>query len=164
MSINLDDIAGAYTRVQRSIIRGQEDAIDFNNEEQLDTWARDQNIVDAAFFVLIFGQLEGRITKLAARKVEREDQKNALRDAKFIQRLKIALPHQEDLRDEIEDWYSVRSDPAHGRGIASGYEIGPLLARAREIDALLIIYAEMNVTEPPDSVKLEGTIGPSPTA
>ncbi len=38
----------------------------------------------------------------------------------------------------VSDRYSVRSAPAHGGAIASGYDIRAVLTRAREIDALLI--------------------------
>jgi hypothetical protein len=137
-AISLDDIANAYRRAQRSIVRGMEDAADFDDDARFAALERDQNIVDAAFFVLIFGQLEKRITDLAIHKAKRQNEKSALRDAKFEKRLEIALRDQPDLRREIEDWYSVRSDPAHCTGIASGYDIGAVLTRAREIDALLI--------------------------
>lgn len=135
-ALGLDELANAYRRTQRFITRGMEDALEFNDEAQFDTLDQDRNIIDAAFFVLIFGQLERRITDLAIRKVQPQ-QRNAMREAKFEKRLEIALPNDESLRDEIESWYSNRNAPAHGSGIASGYEIADVLARARQIDQLL---------------------------
>jgi hypothetical protein len=135
--VSLDDLDNAYRRVRRSIARSMEDAADFNDNAVFDALARDQNIVDAAFFVLIFGQLENRITILAVQKVQQVAKKNALRDAKFEKRLEIALREHADLKSEIEDWYVVRSDVAHGGGIAAGYDIGAVLTKTRAIDKLL---------------------------
>lgn len=103
MPISFDDIDAAYRRARRSIMRGLEDAADFDDDAQFAALERDQDIVDAAFFVLIFGQLEKRITDLAVRKVYRQQEKNALRGHKFEKRLEIALRDQPDLRKEIED-------------------------------------------------------------
>jgi hypothetical protein len=87
--------------------------------------------------VLIFGQIERLITELAARKVNRAEERSALREAKFERQLEIALRDERVLRNEIADWYSLRNAPAHGQGIASGYGIGKVLLTARVIDALL---------------------------
>jgi hypothetical protein len=97
----------------------------------------DQIIVDAAFFVLIFGQLERRITDLAVQKMKREEEKTALRDARFERRLEIALGDDHKLRLGVEEWYSVRSDVVHGERIAATYHVARVLARARQIEALL---------------------------
>ncbi len=135
--IGLDDLAQAYRRVERSIYRGMEDAVDFNDEVRLDALDRDRTIVDAAFFVLIFGQLENRVTQLALQTVSEPKQQQALREAKFEKRLEIALRGRGELRREIKGWCSIRNDVAHGESIASGYEIKSVLSRAEEIDALL---------------------------
>src|SRR5436309_9218865 len=74
-AISLDGIANAYRRAQRSIVRGMEDAADFDDDARFAALELDQNIVDAAFFVLIFGQLERRITDLAVHKVKRQNQR-----------------------------------------------------------------------------------------
>lgn len=52
--ISLDDIGGTYARVARSIERAMEDAADFNDGARFSVLERDQIIVDAAFFVLIW--------------------------------------------------------------------------------------------------------------
>jgi len=135
--IGLSELAQAYQRVERSIYRGMEDAVDFNDDARLDVLERDQTIVDAAFFVLIFGQLENRITQLALQKDSRESHRQGLRESKFEKRLGLALRGRADLQAEIEGWYSIRNDVAHVESIASGYEIKTVLARAEEIDALL---------------------------
>ncbi len=115
------------------------DALAFDNEEKFELLDRDRNIVEAAFFVLIFGQLERRVTELAVRKVSGQSvrHKAAMRDAKFERRLEVALGDDPALRTEIEAWYSVRNIPAHGSGIASGYEISAILSSARQIDKQL---------------------------
>jgi hypothetical protein len=136
-AISLDDIGGTYARVSRSIERAMEDAADFNDGARYAALKRDQIIVDAAFFALIFGQIERRISELAARKVNRAKEKSALREAKFERRLEIALRDDRVLRNEIAHWYSIRNAPAHGQGLASGYDIGKVLLTARVIDALL---------------------------
>ncbi|QXX73935.1 hypothetical protein [Methylovirgula sp. HY1] len=135
--IGLDELADAYKRVRRSIARNMEDAADFDNQPIFDALDKNQTIVDAAFFVLIFGQLENRINALAQQKISDSKQRQALREGKFEKRLEIALRNQSDLRMEIEGWYRVRNDAAHGESIASGYEIEAVLERAREIEKLL---------------------------
>ena len=136
--VSLDDLAGAYRRVRRSIARGMEDAADFDDNAAFDALARDQNIVDAAFFVLIFGQLENRITTLAMQNLQQPTKQSALRAAKFAKRLDIALGGYLDLKDGIEDWYVVRSNVAHGGEIAAGYDIGAILVKTRAIEKLLV--------------------------
>jgi hypothetical protein len=136
-AVSLDDIGNAYSRVQRSIQRGMEDAADFGDELRWSALTRDQIIVDAAFFILIFGQLERCITDLAVYNVKRVEAKTALRDAKFERRLEIALRDDRGFRDRIEGWYSVRSDVVHGQDIAAAYDVGAVLATARQIEALL---------------------------
>jgi len=136
-AVSLDDIEKAYHRAQRSMSREIDEALEIIDDAQFDAWARDKNIVDAGFFILIFGQLERRITDIAVHKVNGPKHQRALRDAPFEKRLEIALRGQPDLIEQIEDWYAVRNDPAHGQHIASGYDIPEVLARAREVDAIL---------------------------
>jgi hypothetical protein len=137
LAISLDDIGGTYARVQRSIERAMEDAADFGDERRWSALVLDQIIVDAAFFVLIFGQLERRITDLAVQKMKREEEKTALRDARFERRLEIALRDDHKLRLGIEEWNSVRGDVVHSERIAATYHVARVLARARQIEALL---------------------------
>jgi|SRR5579884_824555 len=66
MPVSLDELEAAYRRVSRSLYRAQEDALDFAAEEIVATLERQQTIIDAAFFILIFGQVEARINGLAA--------------------------------------------------------------------------------------------------
>lgn len=112
--IGLNELAEAYKRVRRSINRSMEDAADFDSEAMFDALHKDRLIVDAAFFILIFGQLENRINALAQQKITELSQRRALRESKFEKRLEIALRDQTSLKTEIEGWYGVRSDAAHG--------------------------------------------------
>ncbi len=137
--LGLDELANAYRRVQRLITLGMEDALEFDNEDKFELLDKDRNIVDAAFFVLMFGQLERRITELAVQKVSGQSSrhKSAMREAKFEKRLAVALGNNPAMLKEIEAWYALRNIPAHGSGIASGYEISAVLSRAQQIDKQL---------------------------
>lgn len=136
--IGLDELREAYKRVQRSINRSTEDAADFDNEAMFSALDKDQTIVDAGFFVLIFGQLENRINALARQRTTQPNHWDALRSLDFERRLDIALRNESSLKREIGGWYRVRNDAAHGESIASGYEIEAVLERARAIEALLL--------------------------
>jgi hypothetical protein len=130
-AVGLDDLADTYQRAQQAITRAIENATALE---------QDQDIVDDGFFLLIFGQIERRITDLAVEMVNRAEEKEYLRgrNAPFDRKIGIALrDHADELKGDISTWYGVRNDIAHGKSLASGIEIGPVLARAREIDALL---------------------------
>jgi hypothetical protein len=93
-AVPLDELEIAYRRVSRALYRAQEDALDFSAEEIIAALERDQTIVDAAFFVLIFGQVESRINGLASSRLTRPEQRSAIREAKFEQRLARLCPVQ----------------------------------------------------------------------
>jgi|SRR5271163_4426642 len=139
-AISLEELENAYRRVSRALYRAQEDALDFAAEEIITALERDQTIVDAAFFVLIFGQVESRINGLASSQLTRPEQRAALREAKFGQRLGKALPGAgwRRVREELEGWYQTRNRAAHGEELAGGYNISGIFERARELDALLL--------------------------
>jgi hypothetical protein len=113
---SLTEFEGAYRRVTRALYRAQEDALDFLAENIIEALEREQTIIDAAFFILIFGQIEFRINELAATQLARPDQQAAVRGARFQHRLAIALPgvQFELIRDEIAVWYRQRNRVAHG--------------------------------------------------
>ena len=68
-SVSLEDLRGAYRRTSSRIYRILEDGYDFSTEAYLiETLDRDARIIDAAFFVLIFGQIENRLNGLAAQR------------------------------------------------------------------------------------------------
>lgn len=90
-AVSLDELESAYRRVSRALYRAQEDALDFVAEEIIAALEREQTIIDAAFFILIFGQIERRINELAATRLKRADQRAAIRERRFEQRLGIAL-------------------------------------------------------------------------
>ena len=99
---------------------------------------RDALIIDAAFFVLIFGQIENRINELAAIKMETETRRRALREQKFEKRMELALPGvgNKSVRGEIAGWYSLRNDAAHGERL-SEYNIDTVFERAEWLEAIL---------------------------
>jgi hypothetical protein len=75
--ISLSDIEAAYRGVSRALYRAQEDALDFIADEIIRVLERDQMIVDAAFFILIFGQIESRINALASSRLSRPAERTA---------------------------------------------------------------------------------------
>lgn len=137
--IGLDELEATYKRVSRSLYRAQEDALDFEAEAIIAALEREQTIIDAAFFLLAFGQIEKRINLLAASRLEREAERAGLRRLPFERRLTMALPSdaQKRLREEIANWYELRSRAAHGAFIASEYNISAVFLRTRELEARL---------------------------
>jgi hypothetical protein len=135
--LTLDDLEGAYRRISRAVHRAQEDAYEFTAADAWDALERDELILDAAFFGLLFGQLEKRINRLAERSLTKESEKQALRSQPFERRLQMALPHQVTSRDEIWGWYRLRRGVAHGDPLASEFNFPAVLQRARELDTLL---------------------------
>lgn len=136
--IGLDAIESAYRRISRAAYRAVEEAYDFVAEEIISALEQDQAILDAAFFILVFGQLERRIDQFAGaipqpQPLARGRQKN------FGSRLGTALPGkgQRLRRREIEQWYALRNRAAHGEEIAAGYNLRAIIARARELEAEL---------------------------
>jgi hypothetical protein len=96
-SVSLGELRAAYKRTSIRIYRILEDGYDFSAENALiEALDRDALIIDAAFFVLVFGQIENRINELAARRVAIE-RRRALRGQKFEQRMSLAL-HGEFIR------------------------------------------------------------------
>jgi hypothetical protein len=93
MAVGLDDIANAYKRAQRAITRTLEDLNELDALNAIAALEHDRNIIDVAFFVLIFGQIERRITDLAVQRVQREAEKDYLRgrNASFERRIEMAL-------------------------------------------------------------------------
>lgn len=139
-SITLEELRAAYRRTSSRIYRILEDGYDFSAENMLiDALNRDALIIDAAFFVLIFGQIENRVNQLATMKLETEPRRRALREQKFERRMELALPGAENktIRDEIAGWYSLRNDAAHGEHLA-GYDINAVLDRVDQLDVMLM--------------------------
>ena len=137
--IGLDELEAAYRRVSRARDRALEDAYEFAIEAMVTALERDEVIVDAAFFLLIFGQIEARINALAKRRQRRADGRAAVREIPFERRLDMALPgHQQTAaRQEIKHWYILRNAPAHGDRFAADYRIAEVLQRAKELDRLI---------------------------
>jgi hypothetical protein len=139
MNIALGDLRAAYRRISGRIYRILEDGYDFSAEDRLiDVLDRDALIVDAAFFVLIFGQIENRINELAGRKLTTERQRLALRDTKFGRRMGMTLPGPDNkaVRDEIESWYGLRSEAAYCERLTT-YNIANVFDRADQLESLL---------------------------
>jgi hypothetical protein len=135
--IGLAELETAYKRVSRSLYRAQEDALDFDAEAIILALEGEQTIIDAAFFLLAFGQIERRINLLAASRLERETERAGLRQLPFERRLSIALPSdaQKRLRGEIASWYELRNRAAHGEFIAIEYNMPAVFLRTRELEA-----------------------------
>lgn len=136
--VSLGQLRAAYKRTSSRIYRILEDGYDFSIENALiESLDRDALIIDAAFFVLIFGQIENRINELAARRLTAE-RRRALRSQRFEQRMTLALPGRDHqaVRDDITHWYNLRNDAAHGERLAT-HNIGGVLERADQLDVML---------------------------
>jgi hypothetical protein len=139
-SVTLPHLQSTYRRVSTRIYRLLEDGYDFDVAERIiETLNLDARIVDAAFFVLIFGQIENRLNELAVRRVKDKKGQAALRETKFGRRLKLALPGPENaaIRSEIAGWYGLRSDAAHGERLTHTYNVPNVFGRAFVLDALV---------------------------
>jgi hypothetical protein len=138
--VTLDDLRGAYRRTSSRIYRILEDGYDFAVENLIiETLTRDALIVDAAFLVLVFGQIEMRLNALAGARMKSEPECRALRERSFERRLMFALPGtgNADLRQDIVIWSRIRNDAAHGGQLTSGYAIVAIFERAYQLEALL---------------------------
>ncbi|HEY1931078.1 MAG TPA: hypothetical protein VGG99_03625 [Acetobacteraceae bacterium] len=137
--LSLDDFYGAYRRTSSRIYRILEDGYDFAVDTLIiDILARNALIIDAAFFLLVFGQIEVRLNAMAEAG-QPQNQREALRGQAFHRRLTMALPGNAnaDLRRDIADWSRIRNDAARGRELTSGYDIEAVFTQARQLDALL---------------------------
>ncbi|MBV9757558.1 MAG: hypothetical protein JO047_10925 [Alphaproteobacteria bacterium] len=137
--IGLDELAAAHRRVSRARDRALEDAYEFAVEDMVTALERDEVIVEAAFFLLIFGQIESRINELAKRRQRRAEAREAVRELPFERRLHMALPgrHRDTARQEIKRWYVLRNASAHGERLAADYRVAEILQRAKELDRLI---------------------------
>jgi hypothetical protein len=138
-SVSLTDLRAAYKRTSSRIYRILEDGYDFGfSDLVIEALDRDALIINAAFFVLVFGQMESRINQLAASRVTMETQRQALREQKFARRMGLALPGPGNraARDKIAVWYDVRNDAAHGERLVE-YDIDAIFERADQLEAMI---------------------------
>ncbi len=139
-AVPLNDLAGAYRRTSSRIYRILEDGYDFAVANLIiGTLNRDALVVDAAFFVLVFGQIELRLNAIAATHLKSDAEREALRQRRFERRLALALPGaaNAELRHDIADWSKIRNDAAHGRELTGRYVISAVFERAYQLEALL---------------------------
>jgi hypothetical protein len=140
--IPLDGIERAYLRLQAALTRAFESAIDYGAgddggiEQQ---FQQDLNLLGAAFFVILFGCLETRLRELAAARSQDAQMQTMLRgrNVGFDRIVAFALPDDEPLRREIDNWDGPRNDAAHGRRLIQDYAIVPIIDRCRYLDELL---------------------------
>ena len=113
--------------------------MDFGAEEALRALERDRRIVDAAFFLLAFGQIEWLVNLIAVERIEREEARAALRQQPFERGLNLALRANEHRRakEEIAAWYDLRNRASHGQSIAREFNMPAVLQRAQELEAQL---------------------------
>ncbi len=139
-AVSLDDLYGAYRRTSSRIYRILEDGYDFAVDSLIvDTLARDALIVDAAFLVPVFGQIEVRLNAIVEARMTSERDRSRLRELSFDRRLMLALPRVDDaeLRRDIANWSRIRNDAAHGRELTGGYVISAIFERAYQLDTVL---------------------------
>jgi hypothetical protein len=100
---------------------------------------REQTILDAAFFLLAFGQVERCINALASVRLQRDRERAAIRQVPFERRLQTALADRtrRGLRNEISSWYDIRNRVAHGELVASAFNLAAVFTRCRELEIWL---------------------------
>jgi hypothetical protein len=138
-AVSLEDLRAAYKRTSGRIYRILEDGYDFGVADIIiGALDRDAQIIDAAFFVLVFGQVESRINELASRRVAMEQQRYALRAQRFERRLGLALTGAQyrTVREELITLYRLRNDAAHGERLAE-YDVEALFRRADHLEGML---------------------------
>jgi hypothetical protein len=139
-AVSLDELHGAYRRISGRIYRILEDGYDFTVENLIvDTLARDALIVDAAFLVLVFGQIEARLNAIVEAQMTSGRERRTPRELSFDRRLMMALPGvaNAELRRDIANWSRIRNDAAHGRELTGGYVMPAIFERAYQLEALL---------------------------
>jgi hypothetical protein len=139
-AVSLDELHGAYRRISGRIYRILEDGYYFAVENLIvDTLARDALIVDAAFLVLVFGQIEARLNAIVEAQMTSGRERRTPRELSFDRRLMMALPGvaNAELRRDIANWSRIRNDAAHGRELTGGYVMPAIFERAYQLEALL---------------------------
>jgi len=139
-AVSLDELYGAYRRTSSRIYRILEDGYNFAVENLIvDTLARDALIVDAAFLVLVFGQIEARLNAIVEARMTSGQERRTPRELSFDRRLMLALPGvaNAELRWDIANWSRIRNDAAHGRELTGGYVMPAIFERAYQLGALL---------------------------
>jgi hypothetical protein len=139
-AVSLDELHGAYRRTSSRIYRILEDGYDFAVENLIvDTLARDALIVDAAFLVFVFGQIEARLNAIVDARMRFGREPRTPRELAFDRRLTLALPGvgNAELRRDIANWSRIRNDAAHGRELTGGYVMAAIFERAYQLDTLL---------------------------
>jgi hypothetical protein len=139
-AVSLDELHGAYRRTSSRIYRILEDGYDFAVENLIvDTLARDALIVDAAFLVLVFGQVEARFNAIVEARMTTGRERRTPRELGFDRRLNLTLPGvaNAELRRDIANWSRIRNDAAHGRELTGGYVMPAIFERAYQLEALL---------------------------
>ncbi len=140
--ITLDDLRAAYKRTTSRIYRILEDGYDFGVDQLIvEALDRDALIIDAAFLLLVFGQIEARVNRLAASRSATDQRRRALRGQPFEQRLALALQGDDmaEIRRRIAIWSNWRNDAAHGERLVSGYNVADMFETTYQLEALLIL-------------------------
>ena len=140
MRETLDSLARSYKRLSVDVRGRMEFALDSDSDAAFAAAEREQEHLDQGFFVLAFAALEREINALFRARGQ------ALGDARktnFPKRLATAseiarnvtgqMPAWIATTREIESWYEIRSDVAHGESPAASFDVVKVLNRANEI-------------------------------
>jgi len=140
---NLDSLTRSYKRLSLDVRGRMEFALDSNSDIALAIAEREQEHLDQGFFVLAFAALEREITSLfLARRPDAETFGRARR-LDFPKRLATACEIAQNVlgeapvwavtAKEIESWYEIRSDVAHGEAPAESFDVFKVIERANEV-------------------------------
>jgi hypothetical protein len=147
LTSDLDGLARAYARLSRDVGGRIDFACDSGSDDALKVAEQEKYHLDQAFFVLSFAALEKQLTLLASVNSTSDDGRALMRKAKFEQRLQSAIkvvrakmgvePAWSESRSDIQSWYGVRNDIAHGNSPATLFDIPPIIDLARKVEETL---------------------------
>ena len=140
----LPEIEAAYTRVADQFDSWIDEAQRDGNSSAVEGLERKQRINDAAYLLLVWGQLEIRVNELCTSAIGRRlsDAKWETRRAwdaynpdnlrfKFEDRLALVLDRSNSVNDSYRSairLYQQRNLIAHGKSLASGVDVSQIIA------------------------------------
>jgi len=143
----LEDLVRSYRRLSADVGSRVNFACDASSEDAFSLALREKDHLDQAFFVLCFAALEKQINLLASARQSEAMRITAMREAKFEQRvdaaIKVAIevlgsqPEWANKSSEIDNWYDIRNDVAHGEPPTVSFEVPTVVDLATKIAVTL---------------------------
>jgi hypothetical protein len=144
---DLDRLASSYARLSKDVGGRIDFCCDLNSDDALNVALLEKDHLDQAFFILSFAALEKQITLLASANEEEQERRRAMRASPFEKRLESAVrvaydklgasPDWTERESDINSWYRVRNDIAHGDSPTRLFDVPPVIALADRIASTL---------------------------